>query len=145
MYDDFNRENDYPSADYLEQSLTWTDNTVQKELLKKKIVVQKEKEKVAKDIAQRKIQIIFGLAGFIFEKYKSNPSDPDIKKFYEKIMGYLPVKLPEFTTLYISLRNFATEDRLGWDNWETIPDGQVHMIDVTVNLIVYIVSELCRC
>lgn len=130
MYAHLESENNHPNAAFLEQSLTWTDDVDQKKIIQKQLVVQKEKEKVTKNIIDKKAQIIFGLTGFIFDKCKSNPLDADTKKFYEKIVGYLPNRLPEFTALYISLRNFETEDRLGWDNWEVIPDGEVHMIDV---------------
>lgn len=129
LYHDFEPHNEYPSAEHLKQSLNWTQDSSEKEAISKKVEVQEEKEKAAKDIQLKKRQVIFGLSAWIFEQYRNSPSDEALVKFYTDIANRLPNSLPELTELYASSRQFETERFWDWDNWEMIPDGGVQSID----------------
>jgi len=129
LYHDFEPHNEYPSAEHLKQSLNWTQDSTEKEAISKKVEVQEEKEKAAKDIQLKKRQVIFGLSAWIFEQYRNSPSDEALAKFYTDIANRLPSTLPELTELYASSRQFETERFWDWDNWEMIPDGGVQSID----------------
>lgn len=129
LYHDFDPAGDHPSAEYLKQSLNWTQDPAEKEIIGKKIEIQEEKEKAGKDIQLKKKQVVFGLSAWIFEKYRNTPSDETLAKFYNDIVNRLPNTLPDLTELYASSRQFETERFWDWDNWEMIPDGGVQSID----------------
>ncbi len=118
------------SSEYLEQSLSWVTDKDQQDVLRSRILVQKERENATDDIKLKKQQIILGLSAYIFEKYKQNSTNVELRNFYNEISNRLPTQLSELTSLYQSTRTHEAEDFWGWDNWETIPDGEVHIIDV---------------
>ncbi|KKR15462.1 MAG: hypothetical protein UT42_C0001G0019 [Candidatus Falkowbacteria bacterium GW2011_GWA2_39_24] len=134
LYHDFDPDKEHPNAEYLKQSLGWTQDSVEKGAISRKIEVQEEKEKAAKDIQLKKRQVIFGLSAWIFEKYRNTPSAGALVKFYNDIVNRLPNTLPELTELYVSSRQFETEHLWDWDNWEMIPDGGAHFIDFNSKL-----------
>ena len=129
-YNHFDPDYDNHSSEYLEQSLSWITDKDQQDLIRNKIAVQKERENVATDIKLKKQQIIFGLSAYIFEKLRQNASNTVVQDFYNNISKKLPTQLPELTVLYQSARTHEAEHFWNWDNWETIPDGEVHIIDV---------------
>lgn len=130
IYNKFEADYEHHSSEYLEQSLIWITEKDQQELMHKKIEVQREREKTATDIKQKKQQIIFGLSGYIFETLRKDSTNSVVRKFYDEISKRLPTQLPTLTALYQSARTFEAGRLWNWDNWESIPDGEVHIIDV---------------
>jgi hypothetical protein len=118
------------SAEHLEQSLLWVTDPNEQEAIRKRVEVEKEREKAIKDIRLKKKQIIFGLSSLFFEKWRKNLADESVKQFYVEASKHLPSNLPELTSLYQSSRTHEVERVWNWDSWESIPDGEVHIIDV---------------
>lgn len=133
MYEHFDSEQGY-TAENLRNQIQRTDDPANKKILEERLALQEARDKVADDIEKKKKQVIFGLCAFIFNKYKSNPSDETLKESYESIASKLPINIVDLTKLYESSRNFETERFWNWDDWERIVDGRVHMIDFSSKL-----------
>ncbi|NLJ49782.1 MAG: MFS transporter [Candidatus Atribacteria bacterium] len=134
LYHDFEPEHEHPNAEYLEHSLAWVKDVAEREKIRRKIEVQKEKEAAAKDIQSKKHQVILGLSAWIFEQYRNKKDDTELAKFYKDIINRLPGQLPELTEIFVSSRQFETERFWDWDNWEMISDGKAHFIDFNSKL-----------
>ncbi len=134
LFDDFDPINDYPNAEHLRNSLEWAKSAAEQEDIRQSIKLQEAKEEASKEMRLMKQQVIFGLAAWILEQYRKEPTDTTLKDFFEGIKGRLPNTLPELTELLISSRQFKTEDFWNWGNWEMIPDGQVRSIDFSSKL-----------
>jgi hypothetical protein len=130
LYGDLEEDFRFPRAEHLRFDLERTSDSRSKVELEKKIEIQEARESAAKDIKERKNQVIFGITAWIFEQYRKNKDDGLLQRFYSESSQRLPNTLPELTSLFISARTFETEHFWDWDNWETIPDGEVHIIDV---------------
>lgn len=127
LFHDFYPSRGYPNARYYRDSLGWTKNSSEREDIRRKIDILEQKEKAAEDIQAKKSQLVFGLSAWIFEQYRKQQSDSLIARFYFPIADKLPNSLPKLTRIYISSRQ--SEDFWAWDDWEIIPDGEVHSID----------------
>jgi hypothetical protein len=100
---------------------------------KKKIELSLEKQLIKEEVIERvllaKKQVLFALASKIFSSYQRNKTDDLIKQFFDFINSKINLSVEELTKVFDSCRNFNSEDYWGWDDWETIPDGEVHIID----------------
>lgn len=129
LYGDLEEDFRFPRAEHLRFDLERTSDPKLKVELEKKIEIQEARESAAKDIKEKKNQVIFGITAWIFEQYRKNKDDVLLQRFYSESSQRLPNTLPELTSLFISARTFETEHFWDWDNWEMIPDAGVQSID----------------
>ncbi|MEK9207211.1 MAG: hypothetical protein AAB922_01935 [Patescibacteria group bacterium] len=129
LYSDLDSRYDYPSAEHLRLNLKWVKDDAERQELNRKIELREAKEQAAEDIQLKKRQVVFGLAAWIFEKFRQKPSDKSLSKFNTEIISRLSNSLLELTELFASSRQFETERFWDWDNWEMVSDGKVHHID----------------
>ncbi len=123
-------DNEYPDSNHLKSSLEYITEPVQKEKVELQIEALVIKEEAVERISLAKKQVVFALASKIFDHYKEDPSDLSVKKFFDFISSNINLSIEELTKVFDSARNFTSEDYWGWDDWETIADGEVHTIDV---------------
>ncbi|GEM_PF-971368 len=132
---EFSRYNDYD----LESART----DEERKILQEKLDLQKARQDAAEKIQRRKQQLVFGMAAWIFEMVRLRQDDMDLRAYYDDIKTYLPHEIKELTALYSSARDFDVERFWNWNNWELIPDGEVHTIDFNSKLDrLYVVSAL---
>lgn len=130
LYRHFDPENDYPNVESLERSLEVAQSPEGKINIQKLLDSKRVKEEASKKVKLAKDQIFLGLAAKIFNKYeKEYPAKPLLKDFFDTIYDYLPKDVAHLTKVFDSARDFGVEDSWGWDDWETIADGEVHVID----------------
>ncbi len=127
LYRRFNEDQEF--VRYNDYDLSGARSEEEKKIIEEKLALHKERQRVSQKIKERKQQIIFGVAAWILEKLRQNPQNADLKTYFDGIRGYLPSKIVELTEDFNKARGFNTEDFWGWDNWETIPDGHVHVVD----------------
>jgi hypothetical protein len=124
------RDIEYPNSEHLKLSLQHITDPDQK----KKVEIQIEKQIIKEDVVERlslaKKQVFFALASKVLDFYKKQPSNESLKQFFDLINSQLTLSIEELTKVFDSCRNFTSEDYWGWDDWETIADGEVHVIDV---------------
>ncbi len=96
--------------------------------------VQKRKEKIEKEVEDKKKQMLFGLASWIFEYLYSHQTKEDAKKFFLDIQNTLPSNLEDFTDVFLQCHSFEVEDFWGWGWWEIRPEGEVHSIQILEKL-----------
>lgn len=133
MYENFSADENF-NAEHIKNQIQYTDDPEIKKTLEEKLALQIARDKVAEDIEKKKQQVVFGLCAYILDKFKLHPNDNDIKDHYQSIVSKLPLNLIDLTKLYESSRNFDTERFWNWDDWETIADGKVHIIDFSSKL-----------
>lgn len=130
LYKHFNPENDHPNVQFLEQSLNWTESEDEKTCIRNKIPILRAKEESANEIKRAREQVYFGLSSKILQKYQQNPDSETLKNFFDTAITYITDDIDQLTKVFDSSRDFRTEDRWGWSNWEMISDGEAHFIDV---------------
>lgn len=96
----------------------------------------KETEQIADFLKNKKGEMLFGLASWIFYKLSQNKDDEIVKQFYNAIQNSAPSKIEELTNLFSRIHSFEVEDFWGWDNWEMSEkgEGQVHSIQILEKL-----------
>lgn len=123
-------DREYPNSEHLKLSLQHITDPNQK----KKVELQLEKQIVKEDVVERislaKKQVFFALTSKTLDHYKKHPKDESLKQFYDLINSQITLSIEDLTKVFDSCRNFTSEDYWGWDDWETIADGEVHVIDV---------------
>lgn len=129
LYEDLEEDFRFPRAEHLKFDLERTSDPQIRADLEKKIEIQEARESAAKDIKEKKSQVVFGITAWILEQYRNKKENELLKNFYTESINRLPNSLPELTALFISSRTFETEHFWNWDNWELIPDGGVQSID----------------
>ncbi len=129
LYEDLEEDFRYPRAEHMRFDLERATDPAVKKILEGRINVQEARESAAKDIKDKKSQVVFGLTAWILEQYRNHQDDEILQRFYNESINRLPNTLPELTALYISSRTFETEHFWDWDNWEIIPDAGVQSID----------------
>jgi len=129
LYEDLEEDFRFPRAEHLRFDIERTSDPQIKADLEKKIEIQEARESAAKDIREKKSQVIFGITAWILEQYRNKKEDELLQSFYTESVNRLPNTLPELTALFVSSRTFETEHFWNWDNWELIPDGGVQSID----------------
>ncbi len=95
-----------------------------------------EIQQIADFLKNKKEEMLFGLASWIFYKFYQNKEDEIIKQFYGVIQGSTPSKIEELTNVFSRIHSFEVEDFWGWDNWEMSEkgEGQVHSIQILEKL-----------
>lgn len=95
-----------------------------------------EAQQIADFLKNKKEEIIFGLASWIFYKFSQSSTDEIAKQFYNAIQGATSSKIEELTNVFLRSHSFETEDFWGWDNWEMTEKGedQVHSIQILEKL-----------
>lgn len=129
LYEDLEEDFRFPRAEHLKFDLERTSDPQIKADLERRIEIQEARESAAKDIKEKKSQVVFGITAWILEQYRNKKEDELFKSFYTESVNRLPNTLLELTVLFISSRTFETEHFWNWDNWELIPDGGVQSID----------------
>ncbi len=119
---------------YSEYDLESARTDEEKKILQEKLDLQKARQDATEKIQRRKQQLVFGMATWIFEMVRLHQNDTELRAYYNDIKNYLPHEIKELTTLYSSARDFDVERFWNWDNWELIPDGEVHTIDFNSKL-----------
>ena len=96
----------------------------------------KETEQIADFLKNKKDEMLFGLASWIFYKLSQNKDDEIVKQFYNAIQNSAPSKIEELTNIFSRTHSFEVEDFWGWDNWEMSEkgEGQVHSIQILEKL-----------
>ncbi len=125
---DIDRE--YPDSEHLKLSLNHIDDQEQKKKIELQIEKQIVKEEVIERLSLAKKQIFFALSAKILDFYKKDSENELLKQFFNIINSQINLTIEELTKVFDSCRNFKSEDYWGWDDWETIDDGEVHTIDV---------------
>ncbi len=125
------KDHEYPNSAHLTASLSRITDPEEKNRVEDKINKLKNKEDAIKNILLAKKQVTFAIVSKIFDVYKRNPGNDDVKKFFELVNQNFNLSIKELTSVFDSIRNFEVEDFWGWDNWEIVADGEVHSIDVS--------------
>lgn len=94
----------------------------------------KPKAEMIGRIMMARDQMFFGLAAFIFEQYRLNPTDTLKKDFFQEISSRLPSNIERLTSVFTESRQSDAEDRWDWNDWELVADGEVHHIDFSSKL-----------
>ncbi len=91
---------------------------------------------IADFLKNKKDEMLFGLASWIFYKLSQNKSDEVVKQLYNAIQNSTPSKVEELTNIFTRTHSFEVEDFWGWDNWEMSEkgEGQVHTIQILEKL-----------
>lgn len=130
LFKRIDRDREYPDSEHLRLSLQHIADPDQK----KKVELQIEKQIVKEDVVERislaKKQVFFALTSKALDYYRKQPADESLKQFYNLLNSQITLSIEELTKVFDSCRNFTSEDYWGWDDWETIADGEVHIIDV---------------
>lgn len=95
-----------------------------------------EAQQIADFLKNKKDEMLFGLASWIFYKLSQNKSDEVVKQFYNAIQNSTPSRVEELTNIFSRTHSFEVEDFWGWDNWEMSEkgEGQVHSIQILEKL-----------
>ncbi len=93
-------------------------------------------EQIADFLKNKKNEMLFGLASWIFYKLAQNKDEEVVKQFYNVIQNSTPSKIEELTNIFSRTHSFEVEDFWGWDNWEMSEkgEGQVHSIQILEKL-----------
>lgn len=76
-------------------------------------------ENIEKEVKILKQELVFGIAAWIFSKYRSsNFQDQNFKEFWEQIKISLPDNLKELTEVYIGIRRRDADRLWGMSWWE---------------------------
>jgi len=105
-----------------------------------------EAQQIADFLKNKKDEMIFGLASWIFYNFFQNKRDLIIKQFYDVILDSTSSRIEELTNIFSRTHSFKTEEFWGWDNWEMSEkgEGQVHSIQILEKLEkFYAVKSLC--
>lgn len=96
----------------------------------------KEAQQIADFLKNKKEEMLFGLASWIFYKLSQSRTDEITKQFYNAIQGVTSPKIEELTNVFLRSHSFETEDFWGWDDWEMAEkgEGQVHSIQILEKL-----------
>ena len=127
LYKRMNESVEYPDSNNLKRSLELTTDVDEKKKLEDQIEKLLIREDAIKRISLAKKQVLFALISKILDRYKK---DSTLKEFFDFLDSKINLSIEELTTVFDSSRNFESEDYWGWDDWETIADGNVHIIDV---------------
>lgn len=130
LFKRIDRDREYPDSEHLKLSLQHITDPDQKKKVEFQIEKQIIKEEVVERISLAKKQIFFALASKVLDYYRKRPADELLKQFFNLINSQITLSIEELTRVFDSCRNFTSEDYWGWDDWETITDGEVHIIDV---------------
>ncbi|MDD3491744.1 MAG: hypothetical protein PHG13_02185 [Candidatus Pacebacteria bacterium] len=92
----------------------------------------KEAEKIADFLKDKKDEMFFGLASWIFYKLSQNKDDILLKEFYNIIQISIPSRIERLTDVFSCVHNFEVKDFWGWADWEIFEKGmgQVHLIQI---------------
>lgn len=123
-------DREYPDSEHLKISLNHISDQEQKKKVELQIEKQIAKEEVIERLSLAKKQIFFALSAKILDFYKKDSENELLKQFFNIINSKINLSIEELTKVFDSCRNFKSEDYWGWDDWETIADGEVHTIDV---------------
>jgi len=95
-----------------------------------------EAQQISGFLKNKKEEMSFGLASWIFYKLSQGNADEIVKQFYDAIHGTTSPKIEELTNVFLRTHGFETEDFWGWDNWEMTEkgEGQVHSIQILEKL-----------
>lgn len=93
------------------------------------------------EIENRRKQMIFGMATFIFDRYQREGKREELQVFFNKINGLLPNDLSALTNVFLQCHNFEAEDFWKWDSWDLVVDGGVQSIQVLEKLEKYYVVK----
>lgn len=93
-------------------------------------------EKTSDYLRQKKEEMLFGVASWIFFKLSQNNADETIKQFYDIAQEGTPSKIEDLTNIFLRTHDFGVEGFWGWDNWEMSEkgEGQVHSIQILEKL-----------
>lgn len=96
----------------------------------------KEVQGIADSLKNRKEEMLFGLASWIFYKFSQSKTDEVIKQFYSVIQIVNPSRIEEITNVFLRTHSFETEDFWGWGDWEMSEkaEGNVHSIQILEKL-----------
>ncbi len=95
---------------------------------------QLEVQMLFQEIHNRRFQMFFGLASWIFDEYKNNQEDRQVKDIYNYVQSVFDISLEEFTKIFLDAHSFDVEDFWNWDRWDSVPDGRAHFIRILEKL-----------
>ena len=95
-----------------------------------------ETEQIANFLKNKKNEMLFGLASWIFYKLLQHKGDEIVKQLYNVIQNSISPRIEELTNVFSRSHSFEMEDFWGWDNWEMSEkeEGQVHSIQILEKL-----------
>lgn len=134
MFKRFKPAEEHPDLEYLEHNSNWTQSEEEKKNVRQRIEFRKTQINISKRLKLSKEEIVFGTTAYLFEKYRLHQSDPLFQEFFTMAKDALPNDTVRLTEVYISSRSLWRDNFWGWDDWEMIPDGEVHSIDVESKL-----------
>ncbi|MDO8870092.1 MAG: hypothetical protein Q7V10_05010 [Methanobacteriaceae archaeon] len=130
LFTHFDPLNDYMDLEDVEWELQWIKDyggdPDEKINLEMQLKNKKELENIITELNERKNQMIFGLATWIFGKYQQQNY---LKEFYLEIINSLPENFLDFTEVFLSAHTLEADDFWNWDRWESYPEGEVIVID----------------
>jgi len=127
-----------PSAGYIKYDLDYlisqlNDKNISIER-KKQIQNQIDLEQIYKEIQDRRLQMFFGLASWIFDKFKKNQTNETIKQIYNYVQSIFDIPLNDFTKIFLNTHSFEVEDFWNWGFWDMIADSSFHSIKILEKL-----------
>ncbi len=137
LYKRINESAEYPDSKNLKYTLERTTDIDEKKKLEDQMAKLLIREDAVDRISLAKKQVLFALVSKIFDAYRRNQNKDIVfvkelvsKDFFEFLNSKVNFSIEELTKVFDSCRNFNSEDYWGWDDWETIADGNIHIIDV---------------
>ncbi|TSC54872.1 MAG: Uncharacterized protein LiPW30_338 [Parcubacteria group bacterium LiPW_30] len=124
----FKPAEEYPNAEHLQWELQRA-NSDQKKALEEKLNNQKILEKAEMDFKNKRNQLIFGLAAWIFKRIRIGTDQDKSADYLDGLKVLLPKTIPELTELFVITHDHDIQNWFGWNWWDLIPDGEVHHID----------------
>jgi len=97
---------------------------------KKQLQTQLERHLIFQEIYNYRLQMFFGLASWLFDEYKKNPEDEQIRGFYNYVQSVFEISLEKLTKVFLDVHSYDTEDFWDWGRWDTILEDQVHTIRI---------------
>ena len=134
LYRHFEPSREYPKAEHLEWELKRAASNEEKIRIESKLKIQKSLEEKEQELKLRKSQLFFGFTSWVFHRHRTDRRNEKTKQAFNILKKYLPTRIEDLTSVFITSRSFETEDFFGWQWWDVIPDGEVRMLDFHSNL-----------
>lgn len=99
-------------------------------------------EEIEREIKDRKGQMFFGLAAYVFENYKKDKHSEDKKRLFLEVESSLPEDLKEFTEIFLSTHSIADDNFWGCMQWKDYTESRKIIVDTEKLEGYYIIGAL---
>ncbi len=137
LFTHFKPSQNYPSSHDLKMQLENSQLELKESRrIRERLKLQTALEDIEKEINERKNQMFFGVATWIFSKNRKK-----FKKFYSEIEKCLPNDFRKFTEVFLSCHTLEADNFWGWIRWETLPEDHTITIDTMGKLEKFYVAQ----